>query len=78
MAVHALANSIFERCDDGSEAVIGIFTRRARSWDNRGSHELDPTTLADRTFELIDNDYGQYDDLIGVLTPPWDRMVWST
>ncbi|MBL6600762.1 MAG: hypothetical protein ISP41_17885 [Alphaproteobacteria bacterium] len=67
----ALANSIFERCDDSSGTVIGLFHSACEELGQIAeTAKLDPTTLADRTFEaLIDNDYGQYDDLIGVLTP---------
>jgi hypothetical protein len=66
-----LANSVFERCDDGSGTVVGVF--------HDACHDLgeiavaanpEPTTLADQAFNaLIENDYGQYDKLIEFLTP---------
>lgn len=71
----ALANPIFARCDDSSGAVIGIF--HAASTDLgviARAAKADPYKLADQTFEaLTRNDYGQYDDLISVLTPPLGR-----
>lgn len=67
----ALANSIFARCDDSSGTVIGIFHAAAADLGEIArSAKADPNTLADRAFEaLTRNDYGQYDDLIGALTP---------
>jgi len=66
-----LANSVFERCDDGSGTVVGIF--------HDACHDLgeiavvanpEPTTLADQAFNaLIENDYGQYDNLIKFIAP---------
>ena len=71
----ALANPVFERCDDGSGTVIGVF--------HEACHDLgavalqaraDPVDLADRVFDaLVANDYGQYDDLIAVTAPALGR-----
>jgi len=67
----ALANSVFDRCDDSSGAVIGIFHDAC---DNLGAiaEAAKPaqTTLADQAFRaLTENDYGQYDNLIEALIP---------
>ena len=65
-----LANSVFERCDDGSGAMVGIFHH---AFDDLGeiavAANIEPTSLADQTFNaLIENDYGQYDYLIRSLS----------
>jgi hypothetical protein len=67
----ALANSVFERCDDSSGTVIGIFHMAANDLGELAKAvKLDPNKLADQTFEaLIENNYGQCDDLISVLSP---------
>jgi len=67
----ALANSIFERCDDSSGTVIGIFHAAGSDLGEIAkAAKIDPKKLADHAFQaLIENDYGQYDDLISVLTP---------
>ena len=67
----ALVPSIFERCDDGSGTVIGIFHEAC---SDIGDVALDarsnPATLADQAFEaLIANNYGQFDELVAVLAP---------
>jgi hypothetical protein len=66
-----LANRIFERSDDNSGALIGTF--RAAVGDLgviAASAKPKPEHLADDAFSaLIENHYGQYDDLIRVLTP---------
>jgi hypothetical protein len=67
----ALTSSVFERCDDSNGTVIGIF-HQARSdiGDLVLNAKADPITLADQAFEaLIGNDYGQFDELIRVLSP---------
>jgi hypothetical protein len=66
-----LANSIFARCDDGSGTVIGIFKDACTDLGEIAkAARLDPANLADRTFQaLTENEFGQYDDLIRVLTP---------
>jgi hypothetical protein len=67
----ALAPSIFERCDDGSGTVIGVFHEACGDiGDVALMAEANPTTLADQAFAaLIANDYGQFDQLIAVLAP---------
>lgn len=65
----ALAPSIFERCDDDTGRVIGVFHEACSDiGDVALKAKPNPTTLADQTFEaLIANDFGQSDELIGVL-----------
>jgi hypothetical protein len=67
----ALANSIFERCDDSSGTVIGIFHVAANDLAEIAKvANADPEKLADHAFEaLIENNYCQYDDLISALSP---------
>ena len=67
----ALASSIFERCDDGTGTVIGVFHEACSDMgDVALNAKANPTTLADQAFEaLIANDYGQFDELIAVLAP---------
>jgi hypothetical protein len=65
-----LANPVFERCDDSSGTVIGIFHAACRDlgWV-AVSAKADPKLLAEKVFRaLIENDYGQYDGLIAALT----------
>ncbi len=71
----ALAPSIFERSDDGSGTVIGVFHEACSDiGDVALQASSNPTTLADRAFEaLIANDYGQFDELIAVLAPALGR-----
>lgn len=66
-----LADSVFERCDDSSGTVIGIFHDACADLAAiADSAPPDPEKLADRTFDAIcQNDYGQYDDLIALLAP---------
>ncbi len=66
-----LANSVFERCDDSSGTVSGIFcTACSVLGDIAPAAKIDPRDLADHVFQaLIKNDYGQFDGLIEVLTP---------
>ena len=62
----ALANPVFERCDDSSGTVIRIFHAACcdLGWVAE-SAKADPRLLAERAFRaLIENDYGQYDGLI--------------
>ncbi len=67
----ALANSIFERCDDSSGTVVGIF--HSAVCDLGGiakAAQTNPGKLADEAYQaLIKNDYGQYDNLISALAP---------
>ena len=67
----ALAQSIFERCDDGSATVIAVFHEACSDiGDIALTAKVEPATLADQAFEaLIGNDYGQFDELIPVLAP---------
>jgi predicted component of type VI protein secretion system len=67
----ALANSIFERCDDSSGTVISIFRAACRNLAEIVQvAKVAPEVLAERAFNaLYENDYGQYDELIGVLSP---------
>jgi len=67
----ALANSVFGRCDDSSGTVIGIFHAACRDLGEIAqAAKLAPEVLAERVFNALnENDYGQYDDLIGVLSP---------
>jgi hypothetical protein len=71
----ALANPVFGRCDDSSGAVISTF--HVAVGDLGALAEavgMDPEALARRTFNaLTQNDYGQYDHLIEVLTPALGR-----
>ena len=75
-----LANSIFARCDDSSGTVIGIFHDACSALGEIAkAAKLDPVKLADQAFQaLTENDYGQYDDLISILTPALGRRDWST
>lgn len=66
-----LAGSVFERCDDSNGELGDLFhfalTRLGPIADAAGTA---PEALADQAYDgLIGNDYGQYDGLIGVLTP---------
>lgn len=67
----ALAGSIFERSDDSSGTVIGIFHEACSDLGKIAkAAKTDPERLADRAFQaLTQNDYGQYDELITELTP---------
>lgn len=67
----ALANSVFERCDDSSGTVIGIFHTACRDLGEIAqAAQVAPEILADRAFNALnENDYGQYDGLIGMLSP---------
>ena len=71
----ALGNSIFERCDDSSGTVIGIFHHACEDLGEIAqAAKTDPTQLADYAFQaLTANDYGQYDRLITVLAPALGR-----
>jgi hypothetical protein len=67
----ALASSVFGRCDDSSGTVIGIF--HAACLDLGEIAQVvkpAPEVLAERVVNALnENDYGQYDDLIGALSP---------
>jgi Family of unknown function (DUF6880) len=72
----ALANSIFERCDDNSGTVVGIFHSAVGDLGEIAmAAKANPEKLADEAYQaLIKNDYGQYDNLISVLTPAMGRQ----
>lgn len=66
----ALAPSVFERCDDSSGRIGDVFAE-ARGDMSAVAPEAkpDPVTLAEQVYSgLIDNGYGQYDGLIGILS----------
>ncbi|MFT7058630.1 MAG: hypothetical protein ACJASV_001132 [Pseudorhodobacter sp.] len=66
-----LANSVFDRCDDSSGTIIGIFHEACAQL---GEVALD-AALPSEGFTgqmldaLLDNGYGQYDELIPLLAP---------
>jgi len=66
-----LAESVFDRCDDSSGTVIGVFHEACADLAAIASAAgPDPAALADRVFAAIqDNGYGQYDDLIRQIAP---------
>lgn len=66
-----LADSVFERCDDSNGTIIGIFHSACGDLaEIATAAKVDPKRLADQVFEaLTGNGYGQYDDLISLLTP---------
>ncbi|MGV8985202.1 MAG: DUF6880 family protein [Cypionkella sp.] len=66
-----LANSVFDRGDDSTGTLIGIFRDAC---DHLGplaqAAHTTPERLADRVLDaLMDNDYGQFDRLIDAVTP---------
>ncbi|MGE0236465.1 DUF6880 family protein [Methylocystis sp.] len=66
----ALASSVFARCDDSSGTVIDIFHDAVNDLGRLAEAATgDTTELADRAFQaLLDNDYGQFDHLIPILS----------
>jgi hypothetical protein len=66
-----LATSIFQRCDDGSGAVIDIFHQACRDIGKVASEaEPAPEALARQAIDaLLDNGFGQYDGLIEIIAP---------
>jgi hypothetical protein len=67
----ALAPAEFDRCDDSSGIVSGVFRQACRDLGGVASSAgANPTILADRAYEaLLANYYGQFDELIRVLAP---------
>ena len=67
----ALANSVFERCDDSSGTVISVFHAAIRDLGEIAqAARVAPEILSERAFHALnENDYGQYDELIRVLCP---------
>jgi len=66
-----VATPLFERCDDSSGIVIGVF-HDACALLGEIAHAAGalPETLGDAAVEALrDNGYGQYDGLIAILTP---------
>jgi hypothetical protein len=66
-----LAESVFERSDDSSGTIGGVFRAAVGDLgDIAQSARPDPKQLADQIFRaLLRNDYGQFDGLIQVLQP---------
>lgn len=64
-----IASSVFERCDDSSGTVIGIFHEGVNDLGRLATTaQRDAVELADRTYQaLLDNRYGQFDHLIPAL-----------
>ena len=67
----SLAKSIFERCDDGSGTIIGVFHDACSDIGNVAVEaRVDPIDFADQVYDaLVVNDYGQYDGLIEIAAP---------
>src|SRR6056297_332392 len=67
----AVADPVFERCDDSSGTVIGIFHQALSDLaDIATKAEADPRATADRVFAALqDNGFGQYDGIITILAP---------
>ena len=66
-----IATPLFERCDDSSGIVIGVFHDAcALLGEIALAAGTPPEALADAALEALrDNGYGQYDGLIAILTP---------
>lgn len=66
-----VASSIFERCDDSSGTVIGTFHEGVNDLGRLAeTATTNAVELADCAYQaLLDNRYGQFDDLIAVLRP---------
>ena len=66
-----LASPTLARCEDTGETVMGVFCAAVADLGTIAlDAATDPRTLADRAFEaVIRNHYGQYNDLVGVLSP---------
>jgi uncharacterized protein DUF6880 len=67
----ALANSIFNRCDDSSGSVIAVFQAACRDLGEiANAANATPNVLAEQAYRaLLENEYGQYDGLIEILAP---------
>ena len=67
----ALANSIFNRCDDSSGSVLAVFQAACHDLgDIAKSANVAPNVLAEQTYRaLTENEFGQYDHLITVWSP---------
>lgn len=66
-----LAASVFERCDDSHGSIGRVFGKAMDDLvDVAATAQPSPGDLAERAFAaLCDNDYGQYDGLVGALAP---------
>jgi hypothetical protein len=66
-----VATPLFERCDDSSGIVIGVFHDACALLGELAlAAGAQPELLADAAIEALrDNGYGQYDGLIAILTP---------
>jgi hypothetical protein len=66
-----LAEAVFNRCDDSSGTITGIFHQAVANLGAiAAAAGVIPTALADRMFgALFDNGYGQFDPLIETLAP---------
>ncbi len=66
----SLANGVFDRSDDSSGALIGLFRDACTHIGPLAeAAQVTPDRLADRVLDaLMDNGYGQYDHLIADLT----------
>ena len=67
----SLANSVFERCDDSSGTMIGLFHAACEDLGAIAqAAEISTEVLAGQIFAALnENDYGQYDYLIRFTTP---------
>src|SRR5438477_6871879 len=67
----ALASSVFDRCDDSNGTVIAVFHEACHNIGEVAQRaNTNPTALADQAFDaLTRNDYGQFDELIHVVSP---------
>ena len=67
----ALARPVFERCDDSSGTVIGIFHEAcADLGEVAKSARPEPKALAARVLDALqDNGFGQHDELIDIISP---------
>ena len=66
-----VATPLFERCDDSSGIVIGVFHDACRLLGEIAlAAKASPEALAEAAVEALrDNGYGQYDGLIAILSP---------
>ena len=66
-----LATSVFERCDDSSGTVIGIFHQACADLGKVAKAAgSGPEALARQVLDALqDNGYGQYDGLIAIIAP---------
>ncbi len=66
-----VATPLFERCDDSSGIVIGVFHDAcALLGEIALAAKTPPEALAEAAIDALrDNGYGQYDGLIAILTP---------